>query len=161
MPNAFVAHGNHAVLPPAHCGGTVCACRSGPQIRMLASPRTGVRHSNVDLLDTTQHSRTRIAACQTSSQSSCRLQNLCCIHAAQVFAGCWGGRLLHWEEDPEEDIIGEHRRQDSGSAGDVLCVAVSPSGRLAAGEPMWLTRLTGLYTCAYGDGGLAHALQFG
>jgi hypothetical protein len=57
-----------------------------------------------------------------------------CRTAMQVMAGCWGGRWLQWEEDPDEDTVSEHKQHFSGSAGDVLCLAVTPTGLLAAGE---------------------------
>ena len=49
-------------------------------------------------------------------------------------AGCWGGRWLQWEEDPDEDTVSEHKQHCSGSSGDVLCLAVTPDGLLATGE---------------------------
>ena len=57
----------------------------------------------------------------------------------QVMAGCWGGRWLQWEEDPDEDVVTENKQHFSGSAGDVLCLAVSSSGLLATGEPAFET----------------------
>jgi len=65
---------------------------------------------------------------------------------------CWGGRLLHWEEDPDEDTINEHRQHRSGSAGDVLCMAVGLPGRLAAGEPFTMfAEVSHRHTHAHAD----------
>ena len=89
------------------------------------------RACNLSTIKTCEHhdlSRTA-ASSQVCEQS-------CCTASVQVIAGCWGGRLLHWEEDPDGDTISEHRQHRSGSGGDVLCIAVQLPGRLAAGEPV-------------------------